>query len=269
VPAGSVLLERLGVGSVFEVALVRDEGGRELILKRVAPQVAQVTGKGALNRERDILRAASGVHLPELVDAGDDAAGPFLLQTKAPGTTLRAWLDGSTPRLDAARWLAMAQAASRALAALHALRDASGDLAIVHGDVSPDNLFFGEPSAVTFVDLSNATWRGGPWPVSPAARGTLPYAAPELARNEVPPTGESDTYALAATLLAVAVGPITRASTEAGRLFEVASSGVLRERIEERPDLPKHVRRAIFDALAFERIARVASSHELAERLNR
>jgi serine/threonine protein kinase len=264
-PEGTRLIEHLGVGSVFEVARVRGDDGRELICKRSASQTRLDSGESALHRERDVLLAAKGACLVELVRWGSDERGGFLLETRASGRAVRELIREGPP-VDAATWLALARASGRALSELHALRDERGDLHLVHGDVSPDNLYFGPPAFVTFIDLSSATFRGGSEPVFPSARGTLPYVAPEIARGETRAGTESDTYALAATLFAVAVGPtITTATTEASRLLEVGSRGLRVERLDHRTDLPEHARAAIARALRFDPASRLASSRELAD----
>ena len=162
-------------------------------------------------------------------------------------------------------WIELARASAHALATLHAFRDGKGPLGFVHGDISPDNLFFEPPATVTFIDFSSASWREGREPPHAGDRGTVPYAAPELLRQETRATAECDTYALAATLLAVAVGPpLVRATEEAARLFEAATEGVLWKRIEERADLPAELRSALGEALQYEQARRLSSSRELA-----
>ena len=262
-PKGFRTLERLGIGTVFEVARVEDAAGRELICKRATRARFAL----ALDRERDVLQAAKGAALPELVASGTDARGGFLVETRARGTPLRELIDGRAPP-GAAQWMELARASARALAALHAFCDGRGSLRLVHGDISPDNLFFEPPATVTFIDFSSATWREASKPALEGDRGTVPYAAPELVRQEVHATAETDTYALAATLLAVAVGPpLVRANTEAARLHEAATEGVLWKRIDERGDLPLAFRSALAEALQYEQALRLASSRDLAARL--
>jgi serine/threonine protein kinase len=269
-PEGTRLVERLGIGSVFEVALVRDERERELVCKRSAPHAKVDSGERALRRERDLLLAAKSPYFADLVEWGSDDRGEFLLEARAAGSAVRELVREAGPPVDRATWLELARAASRALSCLHQLRDQRGELRFVHGDVSPDNLFFERPAHATFIDLSSATFREGPDPVFPSGRGTLPYVAPEVARGEVRPRADSDTYALAATLLAVAVGPkITRATTEASRLLEVGTRGVDFALIDHRTDLPQHARIAIAKALRFEWGGRLASSGELADELEK
>ena len=69
-PVGTALVARLGTGAVFEVALVKDENGRELVCKRAAPGARSSFGELALEREQAILSAAKSPHLVELVASG-------------------------------------------------------------------------------------------------------------------------------------------------------------------------------------------------------
>jgi serine/threonine protein kinase len=261
------LIERLGEGAVFEVGLVRAVDGRISVIKRIAEAARGPDAETAIRRERDVLGAARGAPLPELIAFGTDALGDFLLETRALGSPARRWLD-QPKRPDAARWLALARAAAEALATLHAWQDAKGSLDIAHGDISPDNLFFGEENEMTLVDLSSTTWRDGPSPAFPGDTGTMPYSAPERLRGDAVSTQETDVYALAATLLALAVGPITSAPTAAGRLWEAATSGLRSERIEQRSDLPRRARGALVAALKFDPAERLVTARELVERVS-
>jgi serine/threonine protein kinase len=264
VPSGFRLIERLGVGTVFAVAHVTDPQGRELICKRPAhPRFIP-----ALERERDVLTILCGAAVPELVTSGRDARGGFLVERRARGSPVRELMAEGQVCLPPTVWIELARASAHALATLHAFRDGKGPLGFVHGDISPDNLFFEPPSTVTLIDFSSASFRDAPLPANIGDRGTTPYAAPELLRQETHATPECDTYALAATLLAVAVGlPLVHATTEPARLYEAASQGVLWARIEERADFPPDVRSALSEALQYEQARRLTSSRELAARL--
>jgi hypothetical protein len=263
VPSGFRLIDRLGIGTVFAVARVTDAQGRELICKRPAhPRFA-----GALEREREVLTILCGAAVPELVASGHDARGGFLVETRARGWPVRELMIDGQVRPPATIWMALARASAHALATLHTFRDGKGPLGFVHGDISPDNLFFEPPATVTLIDFSSASFRDAPLPSNVGDRGTAPYAAPELLRQDTHATPECDTYALAATLLAVAVGPpLVRATMEPARLYEAATEGVLWARIEERADLPRDVRSALSEALQYEPARRLASSHHLATR---
>ena len=121
----------IGAGSVFEVSRVRDAQGRMLVAKRPRPGLPGDLGRLALARERDILRVAASppdcTNLPACIADGEDDQGPYLVETIAPGESVREKLDQAHP-LPVAAWLALARGASRALADLHALADDRGPL---------------------------------------------------------------------------------------------------------------------------------------------
>jgi eukaryotic-like serine/threonine-protein kinase len=263
------VLANLGRGAVFEVDLVSDSSGTVLVRKRIAQLNRKVPeAETALQREMRILQRMGGDHLPRLAGAGTDDRGPFLLQTRAKGRSLRDLSVNTADALDAKRWLDLAVSAALALAELHDRADSGGCLQFVHGDISPDNVFWDESGTVTLIDLSNATFREGPIPAFPRARGSLPYVAPEIARNENAGDTASDTYAMAATLLTLAIGPIVQNTTEAARLIEVGSRGLASSRLECREDIPRGAREALTLALRFDRTERITSSRELLRRLS-
>jgi eukaryotic-like serine/threonine-protein kinase len=263
-PSNVTLLTRLGVGTVFEVEIVVHHTGALLVRKRLAPFCRAVPEAAtALEREARILETMGGRHLPALVGRGTDDQGPFLLQTPAKGRPLRDLAREAGAPFDAARFSRLAVAATSALADLHDREDDRGRLDFVHGDISPDNVFWDEKGTATFVDLSNATFREAPLSPFPQARGSLPYVAPEIARNEQATDAASDTYAMAATLLALGAGPIVQNTTEAAMLFEVATRGISPSRIDRLGDLPPEAREALALALRFERPGRLTSSREL------
>ena len=95
-----------------------------------------------------------------------------------------------------------------------------------------------------------------------------PIARPSSPGKRSIPTQASDTYALAATLLAAALGGvITEANTEASRLLEIGTRGAQVEKLAARLDLSVKARAAITEALRFNLEQRLSSSREFAERL--
>lgn len=260
----------IGMGATFQVALARFEPSSShaedvFVVKRPIPRLRHLPeGNLALEREWEALQRFPLGSLPKPLFRGQDEVGPYIAESLAPGASLRQWQERG--RLPLEIFGRIAIASSRALVDLHEHRDESGPLGFVHGDISPGNVFFDGDARVTFIDLGTSHWRGRA-PVFPKARGTLPYAPPELAREEGWPTAETDTYSLAAVLAKLLVPDLGESANEAALLVEVAERGLRIERIGHRKDLPARASKALRGALAFEKEARLASSRELAAEL--
>ncbi|HVY47425.1 MAG TPA: protein kinase, partial [Minicystis sp.] len=77
-PEGTALVEHLGSGTVFDVAVVRDAGAR-LVCKRLTRRARdEAAGRAAMVREARLLAVARHPALPTLVRVGADAHGPFV-----------------------------------------------------------------------------------------------------------------------------------------------------------------------------------------------
>ena len=267
-PEGTTLVATLGGGSVFDVALVRF-GGRDVVCKRLSPRAArEPAGRAALVREARALTLARHAALPALIRVGSDAHGPFLIETHVAGTSARALVEGwrargaaVPPRLV----VHVAEVAATALAELHALADDSGPIAFSHGDLGPDHLIFGPFGEVRFVDLGAARFRGMEASLESGDRGTLPFVAPEVARGEASPSAATDVYALAATLLFLAVGePLTTAREAGAMLLEIGESGVRRSLLALAVGLDATARDALSRALSPDPADRTTSARDLA-----
>jgi hypothetical protein len=199
VPEEYVVDEVLSPGPFVFVARGRRNDGEPCVLKGAAT----TRGLGAVEREAAVLRAlgAAGVRgVPRLLDVWDEGFAAAWL----PHGTLRA----AGPLFgDVGARNAIAHHAFARLAEIHAARHVSGAaLGVVHGDVSPDNVYVpADASGVTFADFGLARWTNGPVPEAGAFRGTLGYAAPEVVRAE-PFDARADDFALAASLLHIATG---------------------------------------------------------------
>lgn len=252
-PEGTQFIRLLGGGSVFQVALVRARE-REIVCKRLTPHALETReGRAAMVREAKLLSMVNHPALPQLVRVGNDAYGPFFLETYVLGMSLHglvhAWstLGKPVPR-SLVRHIFIT--ALQTLADVHELADDRGPLGIVHGDISPDHVVFGPVGDVRFVDLGGARFRGLEPDVDTDDRGTVPYAAPEIVRGEEKPGQTSDMYALCATLLWFATGEeLCVASTDAAKLAEVAQHGVRRELVDRMGALEPHERACFRAAL--------------------
>lgn len=150
--------------------------------------------------EAELLWLLGGRVTPKLVETGDDDRGPFLRMENVGLRTLAERMNATGAAIDPA-WID--RAFLTALAALRILHE--GPPPVVHADLSPSNLAVSEDGArVVILDLGLACWHGAP-PRDGAFRGTVAYAAPEVARGETP-TAKSDRFSLAASFLHAATG---------------------------------------------------------------
>ena len=214
--------------TTFEMA--RDEDGALFVCKRLLPRfVGDGAARAMLESEARVLGKLDGRGAPRLVDAGEDQHGPFLVTQRIDAPSLDA-----PGRPDDRVWLAAAaRAAFHALALVHEATDDGGPLGVVHADLSPGNVLVPRslaslrsgpeapgPRAATIIDFAHAAWRDAPAAGGGAFRGTLLYAAPELARGE-PTDARCDVFALAASILHAASGAPPRvAETPSAMLLE-------------------------------------------------
>jgi serine/threonine protein kinase len=232
-PEGTQFVRLLGGGSVFQVGLVRARE-RELVCKRLAPHALEThEGRAAMVREARLLSVVEHHALPKLVRVGNDARGPFFLETYVPGTSLRDLVQGWTTKgkpLPQTLVRHVAVVAFETLAELHELADDKGPLGIVHGDITPDHVLVRPLGDIGLIDLGAARFRELDPEMETDDRGTVPYAAPEIVRGEDKPGQTTDIYALCAALLWFATGePLCEASTDAAMLAEVATRGIRRD----------------------------------------
>ena len=150
-----------------------------------------------------------------------------------------------------ATWVALAaNAAFGALTLVHAA-------GVVHGDLSPDNVMLSaDARRATLLDFGHASWPGAPPMPAGPFRGTLLYAAPEVARGETP-DARSDAFALAASLLHVASGePPRKAETQAAMLLAAGEQSIEPWARHAASALPPALAAALVACCAFERDAR-------------
>jgi serine/threonine protein kinase len=273
-PHGTELVRRLGSGGVFDVALVRETADL-LVCKRLLPRLRdEPAAHGALEREAKGLSLAQHPALPRLVRVGDDAQGPFVLETYIEGVSLRAvveaWRQRGQP-VPVPLAQHVAREALALLAELHELHHDGAPLGFVHGDLGPDNLLLGPTGQLRLIDLGACRFEGMDARLLHGGdRGTLPFVAPEVARGEASPAASHDVYALAATLLFVALSrPLVEASSEGALLLRIGERGLDAALVEEATGLGSEQRSALAAALSFEPEGRVSTARELLARWSR
>lgn len=269
VPDGARLLHVLGAGTLFEVALV-EHGGRRCICKRLKVRLLEEpVAQHAFDRECLALERVHHPAVPNLLARGQDARGPYVVETEMAGVTLRAlvarYRDGGL-ELPAGLVSAVAEVAFDTLAQLHGLADDEGPLELVHGDLGPDHLIVRDSASapshrVAFIDYGLSSLRGVVR--GDGERGTLPYVAPEVARGEQRPSQSSDVYALAATLgFAVLGRDPCRSVGGAARLIEAGERGADLAALQ-RAKIPERLRAGLLAAMAFDLADRLVDATQV------
>jgi serine/threonine-protein kinase len=272
--------------TVFEV----ERGGRVLVCKRLASRLrGDAEAEERLRGEGRLLAALAGAAAPKIVEAGEDAAGPFLVmgslamrpleewrdslpllsQTSPPPTPLshfgRGGREASLSDPPLPKWERgtggevfqegnlLLPTALTALATIHAARDPHGPLEIIHGDITPSNLLLtADATRAAFIDFGLAQWRDAPTPPRGAFRGTLLYAAPEVARGE-PFDARADLFALAASILHVASGiPPRTGPTPAAMLLEAGTAPLDTWAAQALPSVPGVTSSVLLSCLSFD-----------------
>lgn len=253
-------------GAVFEVTLgVR--AGDPVAVKRPRRQLADdARAEAALAREAAFLSLADHPSVPKLVATGSDARGPFVVEERVDGVTLESMLDEAEAPLPRAFVVHVVREAALALRALHDRADAEGPLTLVHGDPSPANLMVSTAGVVRFVDFGASRFRGER-ALLEGFTGTVPYAAPEVARAEVSVSRETDVYALAAVAIRLFSGrPLRPEPSAAARLLAVAERGLDLAPLRE-ARLPARLEEALRALVVFDARARSTSLDALVDLL--
>jgi serine/threonine protein kinase len=210
---------RLGAGGMGEAFLVRDEQGRQLVLKRVLPYLASDPAF------RDLFFAEAGAaarlvhpHIAQVFELGEDAGRPFLVMEYVPGLDVGQLSEGRPLPLGAACRLVVDAAA--ALHCAHTARDAQGrPLHLVHRDVSPHNLLVRTDGVVKLIDFGVARATAG-------QVGKLAWASPEQVL-ERQLDARSDQFSLGVVWWEALAGqPLFDAETDAETMDRVVACDV-------------------------------------------
>ncbi len=258
----------LGVGAVTTTVAVRRHGEPVRVAKRLLPRFrTDEDARARLAREAEILRRLEGRGAPRFVDAGEDALGPYLVMEWLALPRLSAHV--SSPRPERLHWVALAsRAAMSALAAVHDADDSEGSLAVIHADLSPDNVLVADDArSAAVVDFGLSRWRGDRDPPSSAFQGTLAFVAPEVARGRLE-GAQSDLFALAASLLATASGEPPRRGSDFPSLLATAAELAIDDYAERASlGLPPEVSRVLAACVRFEARDRPSSARDALARM--
>ncbi|MEV7354066.1 protein kinase [Kitasatospora sp. NPDC091276] len=195
---GYRLCARLGAGGMGLVYLAYTPGGRPVALKVVRPELAEDPEfRHRFAQEVASARRIHGLYTAQVVDAGTDAATPWLATTFVPGPSLQQVVQHYGPLPERAVLLLLAGIAE-ALQAIHAA-------GVVHRDLKPGNVLVAAdgPRVIDFgiaraADASPLTGTG-------LRIGSPGFMAPEQALG-LSASPATDVFALGALIAYVGSG---------------------------------------------------------------
>lgn len=250
-----------GGGFAWVLAARREYDGSEVALKVLKPKYAKDTQFTArFLKEAEVAGELRHPHIIRILDVGQDGPNVFFSMPR-----LRSSLDvalAGDATWPEAEVLRTARDIARALAFAH-------ETGIIHRDIKPQNILFGDDGAAVLTDFGIARAVAGY--VSTTGKqlvlGTPHYVSPEQARGQVL-DGRTDLYALGVTMYRAATGELPFRSSdwyELARLHVEEPPPPLREK---RPELSKAFERIVLRLMEKDRDQRYATAGELTEALD-
>ena len=264
-----------GMGTV-SLALRRESSFERLYaVKRLRPHVAEDTDV----REMFVAEAkiAGLIHHPNVVsvlDVGDDKDGPFMAMEWIEGVSLGhliAASRGADELVPVGLCLDIVAQVARGLHAAHELETHRGEpMALVHRDVSPQNILVGFDGVVKVTDFGISKVLGmGNNTAHGILKGKMGYVSPEQLRFDVLDR-RSDLFSLGVVLYEALAG--RRLYSSKGNAPENIARRILKEDPpaigDLRRDVPPRVEELLLEMLAKDRGHRPSTAAEVADRLD-
>jgi serine/threonine protein kinase len=261
-----------GMGSVALVVRKERKFHRLFALKRLHPQYrADPDFRAMFLDEARIAGLLRHPNVVSVLDVGEDRDGPYLLMEYVEGVTLQALLSRAGERdelVPVSVAVEIAMHAAEGLHAAHELRDADGEpLALVHRDVSPQNILVGFDGVARLTDFGVAKAYGRSTRTSTGVlKGKLGYMPPESLRFEELDR-RADLFSLGVVLFELLTGK---------RLYAASDGAMSARRIlgepppdlgQEREDVTPELVELMFELLAKEAAHRPESARAVADRL--
>jgi WD40 repeat protein/tRNA A-37 threonylcarbamoyl transferase component Bud32 len=263
VPGYEVLatLGRGGMGVVYQAR--QTKLGRTVALKMIlAGAHAAEADLARFRREAEAIARLQHPNIVQIYEIGEHQGLPFFSLEFCEGGPLEKKLNG-TP-LPPAEAAALVEALAQAM-------DAAHKKGVVHRDLKPGNVLFGEDGTPKITDfgLAKKIDEAGQT-ASGAVLGTPSYMAPEQAGGKTGQIGPpADVYALGAILYECLTGrPPFKAATALDTLMQVAAADPVSPTTLN-PRVPRDLETVCLKCLQKEPARRYASARELADDLRR
>ena len=262
-----LLCDEIAAGGMAAVHLGRLVGpvgfSRTVAIKRLHPQLAkdpEFTDKFLEEaRLTARIRHPNVVSVIDIVTVGDEL---FLVMEYVHGESL-ARLARRAP-IPLGIGLTVVADALYGLHAAHETKGENGEpLAIVHRDVSPQNIIVGVDGVARVLDFGIAKAASQAPTQSEVVKGKLAYLSPEqLSRRPV--DRRADVFAASIVLWEVLTGKRMFAGAEAGAIMHQVLHEELERPSKHVPDLPAALDEIVMKGLARDPDARFATAHEMA-----
>jgi|GEM_PF-893457 len=279
------LLDRIAEGGMAEVWRARSRGAagfeKTVVIKRVLPSLMANPGFAELLvREAKIASRLSHANIVQIFDLGEEAGAYFIAMEHVDGKDLGAVMayesrhsaTPNKPHLTQPMKLWIVAETAKALDYAHRRKGDDGRaLAIVHRDVSPQNILCGYEGEVKVADFGIARadqqdlGRGEDPKV---LRGKYAYMSPEQARGE-PLDRRSDLFALGIVLWELATNVRLFKGATAQETLELVRAAKAPEFPFEAHGWPSEIREILKRALAADVDDRYASAGEMYMDLSR
>ncbi|MCA9801957.1 MAG: serine/threonine protein kinase [Cyanobacteria bacterium HKST-UBA02] len=193
------IVKQLATRPLSAVYLARDQKGALVVLKQfVTPDQSEKSAnwKDSLKREYEILRSCQNNALARVLGIVEEAGSTYLIVEYIEGENLRQIIDRHGKRKECTT-RAIALELARAVSYLH-----DREPAIVHRDITPDNLMIDREGRLRVIDFGAAhEFIEG---VTGTLIGKQCYIAPEQLRGDIDP--RSDIYSFGCSLYFLITG---------------------------------------------------------------
>lgn len=265
---GKYRLDRvIGIGGMAAVYAATHRNQAEFAIKMLHPDVSSREDiRSRFLREGYIANSVKHPGAVRVVD--DDVAedgSAFLVMELLHGASVEDLWFRCDRRLPIKPAVVIAHQLLDVLAAAHAKN-------IVHRDIKPANVFVTSTGDLKVLDFGIARLRDAKGLHATTQSGTMlgtpAFMAPEQARGlskEV--DGQTDVWAVGATLFALVSGHIVHQADTAPQLLLKAASASARQLVSVAPEVPREIAGVVDKALAFDKPARWKGAAEMRDAL--
>jgi serine/threonine protein kinase len=249
----------LGRGGMATVYLAKDiEHDRQVAIKVMRPQIAEVMGAERFLREIEIASSLEHPNILALLDSGGTDTLLWYVMPFIDGESLGERIE-SKGRLGIAETLRITREVASALTY-------AGGRGVIHRDIKPDNIMLAEDGHAVVMDFGIGKAieaEGEKLTQTGMSVGTPAYMSPEQAMGEGDVDGRTDVYSLAAVVYEMLIGEQPFTGPTAQVIIAKRFSGHVPSATSRRNVVPPIMDAAIQKALATERNNRYDTAEEL------